>query len=97
MNDKRLIDANALEYQYAHMIYPNGTEGLGYTAYVTSFQIRCEPTIDPESLRPVGEWKLHSNGSGTCSQCHFTQKNVWDYDNWQNFCGVCGARMKGVV
>ena len=42
-----------------------------------------------------GEWELHKDGSGTCSECHFTQKNVWDYDNWQSFCGHCGARMKG--
>lgn len=38
-----------------------------------------------------GEWELHKDGSGTCSECHFTQKNVWDYDNWQNF-AVIAAR-----
>ena len=42
-----------------------------------------------------GEWKLHKDGSGTCSECHITQKNIWDYDTWQNFCGHCGAKMKG--
>lgn len=42
-----------------------------------------------------GEWKLHPDGSGTCSCCNFTQKNVWDYDNAQNFCGHCGADMRG--
>jgi hypothetical protein len=42
-----------------------------------------------------GVWELHKAGSGTCSECHFTQKNVWDYDNWQSFCGQCGAKMKG--
>ena len=40
-----------------------------------------------------GAWKLHRDGSGTCNQCGFIQKNVWDYDNWQNYCGVCGAKM----
>lgn len=40
-----------------------------------------------------GAWKLNSDGSGTCNQCGITQKNVWDYDNWQNFCGHCGAKM----
>lgn len=39
------------------------------------------------------KWKLHKDGSGTCKQCGTTQKNVWDYDNWQNFCGHCGAKM----
>lgn len=42
-----------------------------------------------------GKWKFHKDGSGTCSECHFTQMNVWDYDNWQNFCDHCGAKMKG--
>lgn len=45
--------------------------------------------------RKEGKWKLHKDGSGTCNQCHFTQKNVWDYDGHQKFCGVCGARMTG--
>ena len=40
-----------------------------------------------------GIWTLHANGSGTCSKCHFTQRGVWDYDNHQQYCGVCGARM----
>ena len=40
-----------------------------------------------------GKWKLHKNGSGTCDQCNFTQKDVWDMDRWQRYCGVCGAIM----
>lgn len=42
-----------------------------------------------------GEWKLHKDGSGTCSECHFIQKDIWDYDHYQHFCGHCGAKMKG--
>lgn len=42
-----------------------------------------------------GEWKLHPDGSGTCSCCNSTQKSVWDFDNAQNFCGHCGADMRG--
>lgn len=41
-----------------------------------------------------GKWKLNKDGSGTCDQCNFTQKNVWDFDSWQNFCGHCGADMR---
>lgn len=39
-------------------------------------------------------WTLNKTGSGTCSNCHFTQANVWDYDSYQQYCGVCGARME---
>ena len=52
------------------------------------------PTVDAVPVKH-GRWKLHSNGSGTCDQCHFTQCNVWDYDSWQRYCGVCGAKMDG--
>ena len=44
-----------------------------------------------------GTWKLHLNGSGTCDQCHFTQRGVWDQDSWQRFCGCCGARMENIT
>lgn len=44
-------------------------------------------------VRKHGRWKLHKHGEATCDQCCFTQENVWDYDNWQRYCGVCGALM----
>lgn len=52
------------------------------------------PTADVVEVKQ-GEWKLHPDGSGTCSCCNRTQKSVWDYDNAQNFCGHCGADMRG--
>lgn len=42
-----------------------------------------------------GKWKLHPDGSGTCSVCGKHQICIWDVDNWQNFCGHCGADMRG--
>ena len=42
-----------------------------------------------------GEWILHDGGEGTCPKCRTRQKDVWDYDNMQNYCGHCGAKMKG--
>lgn len=38
-------------------------------------------------------WKLNKDGSGTCTRCGITAKNVWDYDNYQNYCGSCGSKM----
>ena len=52
------------------------------------------PTAEVEEVKH-GEWKVHPDGSGTCSCCNRTQKAVWDYDNKQNFCGRCGADMRG--
>lgn len=48
-----------------------------------------------EEVAPIihAKWKLHSDGRGTCSHCNFIQTNVWDADNAQRYCGVCGAKM----
>lgn len=43
-----------------------------------------------------GKWIFHDNGDATCDQCGRYQKAIWDYDNWQNFCGHCGADMREV-
>ena len=40
------------------------------------------------------EWVLNRDGSGTCSNCHFTQRGVYDQDSHQRYCGCCGAKMK---
>lgn len=39
----------------------------------------------------TGKWILHKDGSATCSECHFHQSYIWDLDDWQNYCGICGA------
>lgn len=41
----------------------------------------------------VGKWKLHPDGSGTCDQCNYTSKDVYDMDNYQQHCGHCGSKM----
>lgn len=43
---------------------------------------------------PTAKWTLNRDGSGTCSNCHFTQRSVWDCDNFQHYCGCCGAKME---
>ena len=43
----------------------------------------------------TAKWELHKDGSGTCSNCHRRQIAVWDMDNWQKYCGACGAKMIG--
>lgn len=48
-------------------------------------------------VKPVvhGKWTLNRDGSGKCNECGITQKNVWDDDTCQRYCGICGARMDG--
>ena len=40
-----------------------------------------------------GRWILKKGGWGICSKCNFSQSHVWDYDSFQAYCGVCGAKM----
>lgn len=46
------------------------------------------PTINPESLRPKGEWISHE-GYEECKRCH--TKAIYPH----NFCPNCGADMRG--
>lgn len=65
-------------------------------ADLTSLREVLEDTPAVDMTEVVhGEWKFNKDGSGTCNQCGITQKNVWDYDGWQNYCGHCGADMRG--
>ena len=96
-NKVRLIDANALtsleDLEYYYQPVRDG-EAWYRVADVWAC-IDSAPTIDPESLRPKGKWKLNKDGSGTCSVCHRTRSDVWDMDNWDNYCSRCGADMRG--
>ena len=85
----RYVDVDKLiaEYDRVHIGEPGGARKLMVEA----------PTADVQEVK-YGMWKLHTDGSATCDQCSRTQKNVWDYDKWQNYCGHCGAKMtKGVL
>lgn len=83
----RLIDAKELEKKaLTESCFDSQTEDV-FLDLVDSM-----PTIDAEPVRH-GTWELHADGSGTCMECRSRQKHVWDYDNWQRYCGCCGAKM----
>lgn len=85
----RLIDADAL--CLGKFVESRTEWHLGWNDALEAATTQA-PTIEAEPVKH-GKWKLHDDGSGTCNQCHHRQKNVWDDDNWQNYCGVCGAKM----
>lgn len=84
----RYIDADKAKHEFNI-----GFGGVSH-AVIANQIIDSIPTADVAEVKH-SEWILHNDGSGTCKQCGFTQRNVWDYDNWQNFCGHCGAKMDG--
>lgn len=88
----RLIDADAIcsgcpSYKDCHGECWSDGECEIYDVLIKS------PTIEAKPVKR-GRWKFHKDGSGTCDQCRFTQKHIYDDDGWQNYCGVCGADMR---
>lgn len=65
-------------------------------AYAAADIVKAAPSVDAVPV-VYAKWKLNKSGSGTCSNCKKTQKNVWDYDGWQSYCGCCGAKMIGLL
>ena len=92
VNDMRLINADELMELYADS-KDFSIAMCNVPIPIIRQNILDMPTIDAVPVR-YGKWKLNRDGSGTCNQCRCTQLNVWDYDNWQNFCGHCGADMR---
>ena len=94
----RLIDAealmNGLEKKKASPANIKYTTGFNDALMRFRSMVHSAPTIDAEPVRR-GTWKLLPNGEGVCDQCHVLQKDVWDDDGWQRFCGCCGAKMDG--
>lgn len=79
-------------------VIKSSLEGLGsgnFNFTGDEFSIMLAKAIYAAGYRKQkeGEWVFHSDGSGTCNQCHTTQKSVWDMDNYQPYCGHCGAKM----
>lgn len=86
----RLLDENMVIYCVDKHTREDGTLDNDISCILEGV-----PTANAVVIKE-GKWKLHVNGSGTCNQCSVTQRGVWDYDNWQNYCGHCGAQMIGV-
>ena len=103
----RLIDADALirklcaerdEVQIEHACDIGYHNGLNMAVSMTI----NAPTIDPESLRPQGEWmvtyytttskrgRVIANAKYVCPKCEHSNGR-----KRSNYCPNCGAKMKG--
>lgn len=102
----RLIDADALflpDENSDKVLILGGRCGSGKTVALATELLKKKvanaPTIDPESLRPKGEW-----GNGVCTNCQFDLRCLtdgesdleqWVWDEGFDFCPNCGADMRG--
>ena len=90
----RLIDAIPLVQEAQRFRGVFKTDLEKYVADMFIRMLDFAPTIEAETVKH-GRWRLNRDGSGTCSNCRRTQLNVWDFDNYDNYCAHCGADMRG--
>lgn len=101
----RLIDADALSAKIETLMNRYAAQGRTEVAedynFVLTVLMTAE-TIDPESLRPKGEWTVIEDDYNEetiyqCSVCReeFVTIDETPAENLWNFCPNCGARMEG--
>lgn len=95
----RLIDANVLKEKLLDEFNQSGA----YTSYKYAIgealdYLNEQPTIDPASLRPHGEWIWdEENECWVCSNCESSALNNYRGNSTDsNYCPNCGAVMQGV-
>ena len=90
----RLIDANKLPVVTEWCV---DEAGFGASFKVVHEEdINKAPTIDPESLRPQGEWEDAEDGDGlVCPSCGVDFCVLANETERFNYCPNCGAKMKG--
>ncbi len=100
----RLIDADEFIKIIREHDYPlatrNGSIDNGMFTNGILQAVDETPTINPESLRPKGEWLDKMVRDWHCSECgQSVPKQVrfdgYCYDDKLNFCPNCGADMRG--
>lgn len=99
----RPIDADAMIAKTKRVLEKSADKkgSLAYFAFEIFIElIESEPTIDPDTLRPHGEWKFGKNHGefveATCTVCDGILLVKW-YDELSHFrfCPNCGADMRG--
>lgn len=96
-NEKRLIDAYALERRIVEMLkepnYQHTLEDWRNGLCMAMEAVNEMPTVYAVEV-VHSSWLLNDDGSGTCKHCHRTTKSCWDFDNQMNYCPNCGADMR---
>lgn len=89
----RLIDADKISYERAHLIYPDGSECLGYRAVASSVEIKAAPTVD--AVEVVRCKDCAKDGLFTCPICFIENKTLHFINHSPDFyCGE-GERKDG--
>lgn len=88
-----LIDRNALRRDIDEMCRLTGFDTPMTAIYCVKRVIERQPTIDPESLRPVGRWECKAEPFYICSNCK-KEVEMFACDDMMDYCPHCGAKME---
>lgn len=83
------------EYKYVHQIINNAPsvetdiEVVAKGAYKQGYTDGWKERYGEPDKRPKGEWILNKDENPECPFCHHS------FTYWGNFCGNCGADMRG--
>lgn len=68
----------------------------GYHSKSMIEEVKELPSAQPE--HKTGKWILDwKHNKATCSECHRSFYDVFDIENYDNFCRGCGAKMESAV
>lgn len=91
----RLIDADALIERIKYSFHNHERVRID-TVTETFLTEYCSSTINPEDLRPKGEWIVCGDGENVpwmCSHCGKTTAHKYKV-TYGKFCPNCGAKME---
>lgn len=71
------------------------TQGITFGAALAIEYVKQLPSAQPE--RKTATWLIRKwGGDAKCSNCGRYFKDVYDMENYDNFCRHCGTQMKGI-
>ena len=76
---------------------PYTAEEIQKVQELVAVQIEKAYELGRESVQPTGTWLIHKWGDDAqCSNCGRSFKDVYDMDNYDQYCRHCGTHMKGI-
>lgn len=75
---------------YAKGVIHGGISTIGTEEEYGLFGTKFTTVVKSPSGEIIGKWVVKENGNNECSVCGREKQ-----DGWVNFCGFCGAKMKG--
>ena len=85
--------SRAIDFEKARLLIMDAVMS-GFDIVLDQIEEQC--AVDPESLRPTGQWEYMQDDEWRCSNCHTIADTDGRLDRpMKKFCDECGAKMEG--